>query len=61
MQDAELLIFTDKNIVVTFPNSVDDLFHELQKESEKTIEWFSSNKIKGNSNKFQFIIIKSLL
>lgn len=61
MQDAELLIFTDKNTVVTVPNSVDDLFHEHQKESEKAIEWFSSTKIRGNSNKFQFIIIKSLL
>ena len=61
MQDGELLNFADENTVVNFPNSVDDLFLELQKESEEVMEWLCSNEMLENPNKFQSIIINSLL
>ena len=61
MQDGELINFADENTVVNFPNSVDDLFLELQKESEEVIEWLCSNEMLVNPNKFQSIIINSLL
>ena len=56
IKDAGLLNFVDDKKVVTFPNTVNDLFPELQ-GTEKAIEWFCLNEMLVNFNKFQYIII----
>ena len=58
----QLLNFADGNTTATFPNSVDDLITDtdLQKESENAADWFCSNQMALNLNKFQAIIINRL-
>ena len=58
IRDAQLLNFADGNTIATFSNSADDLITDLQKESDNAIDWFCSNKMAVNSDKFQSIIIK---
>ena len=60
IKDAKLLNFADDNTIVTFSNSVDDLITDLHKESESAIDWFCSNEMVVNSDKFQSIIINKL-
>ena len=50
----------DDTTTATFSNSVDDLVTDLKKESENAIDWFHSNKMVVNPDKFQSIIIKRL-
>ena len=50
----------DDTTTATFSNSVDDLVTDLKKESENAIDWFHSNKMVVNPDKFQSIIIKKL-
>ena len=52
---AQLLNLVDDNAIETFSNSADDLISELQKESENTIDWFRSNKMVVNSDKFSLL------
>ena len=58
IRDAQLLNFADGNTIATFSNSADDLITDLQKESDNAIDWFCSNEMAVNSDKFQSIIIK---
>ena len=60
LKDAQLLNFIDDNTIATFSNSVDDLITDLQKESENAIDWFCSNKMVVNLDKFQSIIVNML-
>ena len=60
IKHAQLLNFADDNMIATFSKSVDDLITDLQKESENAIEWFCSNEMVVNPNKFQSIIISRL-
>ena len=60
IKDAQLLNFTDDSTIATLSNSVDDLITDLQKESENAIDWFRSNEMVVNLDKFQSIIIKRL-
>ena len=60
VKDAQLLKFADENKIPTFSNSADDLITKLQKESENAIDWFHSNQMVVNPNKFQSNIIKKL-
>ena len=60
IKDVKLLNFADDNTIVTFSNSVDDLITDLHKESESAIDWFYSNEMVVNSDKFQSIIINKL-
>ena len=53
IKDALLLNFADDTAVSTYSDSVDDLITDLQKESENAIDWFRSNKIVVNPDKFQ--------
>ena len=57
IKDEQLLNFADDNIIVTFSNSVADLITKLQKWSGKAVDWFRSNEILVNPNKFQTTII----
>ena len=54
IKDAQLLDFADENTVV------DDLITNLQNESENAIDWFRSNEMVVNPDKFQSIIINRL-
>ena len=49
--------FADHSTIATFSNSVDDLITKLQKESEKAVDWFHSNEMVVNPDKFQSIVI----
>ena len=60
IKDAQLLNFADDNTIATFSNSVDDLITDLQKEPENAIDWFRSNEMVVNLDKFQSIIINRL-
>ena len=60
MKDAKLLNFVDDNTIATFSNSVDDLITDLQKKSENAIDWFRSNEMVVNPDKFQSILINRL-
>ena len=60
IKDAQLLSFPDGSTTATFSNSVDELIADLQKESENVIDWFRSNKMVVNPDKFQSIIINRL-
>ena len=46
----------DSTISVTFKN-LNDLLRTLEKESESAIDWFRSNNMIGNPDKFQAIIM----
>ena len=60
IKETQLLNFTDDITIGTFLNSVDDLITDLQKEYENAIDWFRSNKMVINLDKFQSIIINRL-
>ena len=60
IKDLKLLNCADDNTIATFSKGVDDLITDLQKESENAIDWFRSNKMVVNPDKFQSIIINRL-
>ena len=51
----------DGNTSATFSNNIDDLIADLQKEFENAIDWFHSNEMVVNLDKFESIIINKLL
>ena len=59
-EDVQLLNCSDDNTVATFSNSVDDLIKDLQKESGNAIDWFRSNEMVVNLDRFQSVIINRL-
>ena len=61
IKDAQLLSFMDGNTSATFSNNIDDLIADLQKEFENAIDWFHSNEMVVNLDKFESIIINKLL
>ena len=61
IKDAQLLSFKDGNTSATFSNNIDDLIADLQKEFENAIDWFHSNEMVVNLDKFESIIINKLL
>ena len=56
VKDAQLLHLVYDNTIAIFGNSFDDLITYLQKESENAIDWFCSNEMVVNPDKFQSII-----
>ena len=60
IKDAQLLSFMDGTTSATFSNNIDDLIADLQKEFENVIDWFRSNEMVVNLDKFQSIIINRL-
>ena len=60
IKEAQLLNFAYDNTIAAFSNSVDNLITYLQKESENAIDWFSSDEMVVNPDKFQSIIINRL-
>ena len=57
IKDVQLLNDADDKKITAFSNSVDDLITDLQQESENATDWFRSNKMAVNPDKFQYIII----
>ena len=60
IKNAQLLSFMDGTTSATFSNNIDDLTADLQKEFENAIDWFCSNEMVVNLDKFQSIIINRL-
>ena len=60
IKEGQLLSFADDSTIATFSNSVDDVATALQKESENAMDWFRSNEMVVNLNKFQSIIINRI-
>ena len=60
IKDAQLLSFMDGTTSATFSKNIDDLIADLQKEFENAIDWFRSNEMVVNLDKFQSIIINRL-
>ena len=60
IKEGQLLRFADDNTVADFSNSVDHVVTDPQRESENAIDWFHSNEMVVNLDKFQSIIINRL-
>ena len=56
--NTELLNFEDNNTICKTENVIEELVSTLKKESEGAIDWFKSNEMIVNPNKFQAIIVK---
>ena len=60
IKDVQPLNFVDNNTITTFSNNVDELITDLQKESEDAVDWFCSNEMIVNPDKFQSITVNRL-
>ena len=52
IKDVKLLNCADDNTIATFSKSANDLITDLRRESENAIDWFRSNKMVVNPDKF---------
>ena len=57
IENATVHNFADDNTLSCFAKTVRDLVNILKEESEVAINWFSSNKMIINPNKFKSIIL----
>ena len=55
---SELLNFADDNTISTAEKTIEQLISTLEKESQAAIDWFVSNKMIVNPDKFQAIVVK---
>ena len=60
IKDAQPLNFADNNTITTFSNNVDELITDLQKEYEDAVDWFCSNEMIVNPDKFHSITVNRL-
>ena len=60
IKDVQPLNFVDNNTITTFSNNVDELITDLQKESKDAVDWFCSNEMIVNPDKFQSITVNRL-
>ena len=58
ISNSELLNFADDNIISVAENTIEELLSILEKESQAAIDWFVSNKMIENPDKFQAIVVK---
>ena len=58
ISNSELLNFADDNTICATKNTLEELINTLEKESQAAIDWFKSNEMIVNPDKFQAIIIK---
>ena len=54
----ELLNFADDNTISAAENTIDELISTLEKESQAVVDWFASNEMIVNLDKFQAIVVK---
>ena len=59
-ETASVHNFADDNTLSCFGKTVKDLINLLKEESEVAINWFSSNEMIVNPDKFESIILISL-
>ena len=57
IENASVHNFADDNTLSCFAKTVKDLINVLKEESEVAINWFSSNKMIVNPDKFKSIIV----
>ena len=58
ISNSELLNFADDNTISAAANTIAELISTLEKESQAAIDWFVSNKMVVNPNKFHAIVVK---
>ena len=58
ISNSELLNFADDNIISVAENTIEEIISILEKESEAAIDWFVSNEMIENPDKFQAIVVK---
>ena len=59
ISNSELLNFADDNTIsAEIRNTIEELISTLEKESQAAIDWFVSNEIIVNPDKFQAIVVK---
>ena len=58
ISNSELLNFADDNTISTAENTIEQLISTLEKETQAAIDWFVSNKMIVNPDKFQAIVVK---
>ena len=58
ISNFELINFADDNTIIAAENTTEELISTLEKESQVAIDWFVSNKMIVNPDKFQAIVVK---
>ena len=58
ISNSELLNFADDNTICAAENTIDELISTLEKESQAVVDWFASNEMIVNLDKFQAIVVK---
>ena len=58
ISNSELLNFADDNKISAAENTIEELISTLEKESQAAIDWFVSNEMIVNLDKFQAIVVK---
>ena len=58
ISNSELLNFADDNTISAAENTIEELISTLEKESQAAIDWFVSNEMIVNPDKFRVIIVK---
>ena len=58
ISNSELLNFADDNTISAAENTIEELISTLEKESQAAIDWFVSNEMIANPDKFQAIVVK---
>ena len=56
--NSELLNFADDNTISAAENTIEELISTLEKKSQAAIDWFVSNEMIVNPDKFQAIVVK---
>ena len=57
ISNSELLNFADDNTINAAENTIEELICTTEKESQAAIDWFVSNEMIVNPNKFQAIAV----
>ena len=58
ISNSELLNFADDNTISAAENTIEELVSTLEKETQAGIDWFVSNKMIVNPDKFQAFVVK---
>ena len=57
ISNSDLLNFADDNTISAAENTIEELINTLGKESQAAIDWFVSNEMIVNPDKFQAIVV----
>ena len=60
ISNSALLNFADDNTISVTDNTIEELISTLEKESQAATDWFVSNEMIVNPDKFQAIVVKML-